>query len=328
MSIVRQSLHALAIVAGATVMTAAAGCAPDRATSSQDTAEDDYPSESIHLIVQAAAGGGSDITARALAKEMEKELGESVIVENRTGAAGSTALKYVGDQEADGYTLGYMPVELSMYQHIGYDVNYEDYDLLGQVVNIPGVVAVPSDSPYTSLTSLIEASKSEEINVANAGTGGVWDAATRGLADASGAEFTRVPFDGDASAVGAAMGGQVDAVVAGAPAAISAYQEENLRILAVYNSEPLTELPDVPTVQSEGYDLDFGGWGGIGTAENLPPEVKRVLEQAVQKAASSEGYTETIEKMNSTPVYRDSEEFTDFVTSQDESYEETLGEEG
>lgn len=326
MSTEHQYRRRTAVLMAASVVVTAAACAPDRGASAQGSAENDFPTKSIRLVVQAAAGGGSDTTARALAKELERELGQNVIVENRTGAAGSTALRYVGDQKPDGYTLGYMPVELSIYPYVGYDIDFKDYDLIGQVVNIPGVIAVPYDSPYRSLEDLIEAASSKKITVANAGTGGVWDAATRGLADASDAEFTRVPFDGDAPAIAAVMGDKVDAVVAGAPAAITAHQDRQLRILAVYNAQPLSELPDVPTVQSLGYDLDFGGWGGLGAAKGLSPQVMRTLEKAVHQASSSKGYQDIVKKMSADAVYRGSKEFTRFVNSQYRTYGAILGE--
>ncbi|RUR01943.1 tripartite tricarboxylate transporter substrate binding protein [Labedella endophytica] len=317
-------VRALTVTATAALVIAGLGaCSSDADGGGGDASS--FPEGDINFIVQAAAGGGSDLTSRALSAELEGILGTSIVVENRPGASGSTAMQYVADQEADGYTIGFAPVEVSMLEHLGFDVLPENYDFLGQVMFSPGVIAVPADSPYDSLDDLVEASQDEAITVANAGAGSIWEAATLGLAEESGADLTPVPFDGGAPAVAAALGGQVDAVVAGAGETVQANADGTLKILALFNDEVHPMLEDVPTAESEGYDLMFGGWGGIYAPTGLPDDVKQALSDAIAEAAESDSFSDAITPSGALPTYKTPEEFTSFVESESERFAGLLG---
>lgn len=314
----RAAVATLAI--GALALT---GCAGGGEASGGNAAA--YPEDAITLIVQAAAGGGSDLSARALATELEPILGVSIVVENRPGASGSTAMQYVADQEPDGYTIGFVPVEVAMLKHLNYDVDPAEYDFLGQIMLGPGVLSVPVDSPYRTLEEFVTAAKTQPQAVGNSGAGSIWEAAALGLAAETGAQLTSVPFDGEAPAIAAVAGGQIDAAVGGGASTSAAYAEKQVRPLAVFHSERHPLMPDVPTAAEAGYPLEFGGWGGIYAPAGLPAEVRTPLESAIQQAANSPGFTETISKSGSLPVYKTGEEFTSFVNAEYERFGALLG---
>ncbi|MEB3370059.1 tripartite tricarboxylate transporter substrate binding protein [Saccharopolyspora mangrovi] len=284
-----------------------------------------YPDDDITFIVQAAAGGGSDLTSRALAAELEPILGTSIVVENRPGASGSTAMQYVADQRPDGYTIGFSPVEVSMLGHQDFDVDPADYDFLGQVMHAPGVLSVPSDSPYRTLQEFLDAAKNRELSVSNAGAGSIWEATTLGLAQRAGAKLAPVPFDGGSPAVAAAVGRQVDAAVAGAGETMSAYREGQLRPLAIFHHERHPQMPDVPTAAEAGHDLEFGGWGGIYAPAGLPDDVRETLESAIKRAAQTDTFIKAISTPGNLPVYRSAAEFTSFVNSEHARFGKLLG---
>jgi tripartite-type tricarboxylate transporter receptor subunit TctC len=286
---------------------------------------ENYPNDDITLIVQAAAGGGSDLSSRALANELEPILGQSIVVENRPGASGSTAMQYVADQEPDGYTIGFVPVEIAMLGHQNFDVDPADYDFLGQIMLAPGVLVVPANSPYETLEDFVQAAQSEELSVANSGAGSIWEAAALGLAEETGAQLTPVPFDGGAPALAAAVGGQVDAAVAGSGEVSSAVAEGQVKALAIFHSERHPDLPDTPTAAEEGHELEFGGWGGIYAPAGLPDDVRSTLESAIEEAATSDGFVDTITAAGALPVYKSSSEFTEFVNSEYERFGQILG---
>lgn len=308
---------ALALTTSALLLTTACSGGGDEAEA--------YPSDDITLIVQAAAGGGSDLSSRALAAELEPALGVSIVVENRPGASGSTAMQYVAEQEADGYTIGFAPVEIAMLGHQDFDVDPADYDFLGQIMLAPGVLSVPTDSPYETLEDFIAAGQDQQLSVANSGAGSIWEAAALGLADETGAQLAPVPFDGGAPALAAAVGGQVDAAVAGAGETQSAYEQDQIRPLAVFHDERVPDMPDVPTAAEAGYDLEFGGWGGIYAPGGLPDDVRSTLEGAIEDAANSEGFVETVTAAGNLAVYRNSAEFSDFVSSEYDRFGEIFG---
>ena len=316
----------LAITATIGVFGALAACSGGGAEPNSGGGDaEEYPTQDITLTVQAAAGGGSDAASRAIAAVLEEELGTSIIVENRPGASGSIAVEYVSEQEPDGYHIGFTPVELAMFDHLGFDVAPDSVELLGMIMNQPGTIAVPTDSPYETLEEFMEAAKTETLTVSNSGAGSSWEAATKLLGQEGGVEFTLVPFDGGAPAVVAAMGGKVDAVVAGAGETHAGVENDQLRVLAIFSDEPHPVFSDIPTAESQGYDVTFGAWGGLYAPKGLPEDVKATLEEAIADATQDPAYTDVITPTGTIVTYRDAADFTDFVNSEYERFGELLG---
>lgn len=303
----------------AAVALAVTGCTP---VAEEGAA---FPENDIRLIIQADAGGGSDLSSRALATELESELGVSVIPENMPGASGAIAMEYVADQAADGYTIGFAPVEVAMLNTTqNANVLPENMTFIGQIMLAPGVITVSADSPYETLEDLIEAGKEKALTVANSGAGSIWEAAALGINDATGTQFTPVAYDGGATAVAAAASGEADAAVSGGGEAIA--QGDAVRILGVMHDERLEQISDVPTFQEAiGEDIQFGGWGGIYTTKDIPEDVLTTLEAAVATAVESDSYKEFQANAGNLVVYKDSEEFTAFVNEQFELFKELLG---
>lgn len=289
--------------------------------------DEEFPSKDITFIVQAAPGGASDLTSRALVSELEESLGVSIVVENRPGASGSTAFEYVAGQDPDGYTIGFMPVEIAILQHVGYeDITPDRFTFLGQVMNSPVVLGVPADSPYDTLEDLLEAAQGQEISVANSGTASSFAAATTALAEESGAQFTPVPFDGGAPAVAAALGGQVDAVAGGAGETAGPFADGTLKVLTIFNDEPHPLFEGVPTAAELGYDLQFGAWGGIYGPADMPEDVVNVLSEAIEEGAQADGFIDVITPTGTIPTYRSPEDFTAFIEEESARYGELLSE--
>jgi len=284
-----------------------------------------FPENDIRLIIQANPGGGSDLSSRALATELEGILGGSVIPENMPGAAGALAMEYVGAQDPDGYVIGFAPVEIAMLNTTqSANVLPEDFDLLGQIMLAPGVVTVGANSGIETLEDLVTQAESGAVTVANSGAGSIWEAATIGLGDATGADFTPVPYDGGATAVAAAASGETVAAVSGLGEALA--QGEAVRILAVLNDERHPDAEDVPTAdEAIGEDVVFGGWGGIYAPKGLPDDVKTELEAAVKEAVESDTYQQFQKDAGNLVVYRDSAEWTTFVDEQFDLFKDLLG---
>lgn len=288
-------------------------------------AESSFPEKDIRLIIQANPGGGSDLSSRAIATEMEKTLGVSIIPENMPGAAGALAMEYVGDQPADGYVLGFAPVEIAMLNTTqGANVLPDNYDLLGQIMLAPGVVSVSASSDVTSLEDLVAKGKAGAVTVSNSGAGSIWEAGTLGLGEATGATFTPVPYDGGATAVAAAAAGEVDAAVSGMGEALA--QGDAVRILAILNDERADDIPDVPTAEEAiGTPVVFGGWGGIYAPAGLPDDVHDTLEKAIADAVETDAYQKFQKDSHILVVHRDAAEWTEFVNEQFDLFKDLLG---
>ncbi|MFI7078990.1 tripartite tricarboxylate transporter substrate binding protein [Micromonospora sp. NPDC049903] len=314
-------LAALA-VAGTLVVT---GCA--NRGGSETASGENFPEKDLTLVVHAAAGGGSDLTARTLAKELEADLGRSIVVENRTGGGGRVGLTYLKGRPADGYSIGFIPVEVAMLGHQGADITPEQFTVLGQVMNAPATLSVPTNSPYQSLDDLLAAAKREPgtITVSNSGAGAIWEAATLALGEAAGATFKPVPYDGGAPAVAAGVSGEVQAVMAGVSESAAAAGNNQLRILAVLAPERVSSLPEVPTATEQGVDVVIGGWGLMGAPAGLPDEVRQRLADAVRKAASSEAFKDVMTKAGNTPLATSPDEASQFAKTEYDRFGQIYG---
>ena len=287
-------------------------------------AQDKFPSKDITFVVQAAAGGASDRTSRAIAAELEKDLGVSVIVENRPGATGTVAFAHVAEQPADGYTIGFGPVEFAIVEHLGYDFDRKDYTYLGQVMNSPVVLAVPANSPYNTLAEFIEAGQTKELSVSNSGAASSFAATAFTLSQMTGAKLTQVPFDGGAPAVAAALGNHVDAVTAGAGETATAFADGSLKVLAIFADEEHPRFPGVKTAKEQGYDLTFGAWGGIYGPAGIPEDARAILEESIKKAAASQTFLDAITPAGILPTYKTGAEWEAFIETEAARYAEVL----
>ncbi|MEW1962600.1 tripartite tricarboxylate transporter substrate binding protein [Microbacterium sp. NPDC077644] len=313
------------VLTAAAVFTTAAIVLSGCTKVEEGDAASSFPEKDIRLIIQANPGGGSDLSSRALATELEGILDVSVIPENMPGAAGALAMEYVAEQDPDGYVIGFGPVEIAML-NTTQDANVlpENFDLLGQIMLAPGVITVSASSDIETLEDLVEQSKTAPITVANSGAGSIWEAASIALGQETGGQVTPVPYDGGAPAVAAAASGETVAAVSGLGEALS--QGSAVRILAVMNDERHPDAPDVPTVEEAiGADVVFGGWGGIYAPAGLPDDVHATLEAAIKEAVESDTYTKFQEDAGNLVVYRDSAEFTTFVEDQFALFQDLLG---
>ncbi|MGO2092788.1 tripartite tricarboxylate transporter substrate binding protein [Microbacterium gubbeenense] len=315
------AMRVVALGASASLVLGAAACS-NRAGGGEDAA--DFPTKDITLMTPTAAGGGTDLAARTLANEMEESLGVSIIVENRPGGSSSVGIQHLSTQNPDGYNLSMFPVEVSMLGHQGYEIDAADFDYLGQTHMLPGTIAVPDGSPYQTLQDLVEAAKENpgEVTIGNSGPGSIWEAGAIELGNAAGGEFANVPFDGAAPAVTAAIGNQVDAVVAASGEVGPAAEDGQLRVLATFTEEPVESLPDVPTASEQGYDVLISSWGIIAAPQGLPEGVAAVLEDAIKEAAESDAFIELLEAAGNEPYYRSAADATDFVLAENDRFAE------
>lgn len=295
-------------------------CANNAGSQSADVEE--FPAADIRLMVPWAPGGQGDLTARTLAPLLEDELGVSVIVENRPGANGSIGYTWLAEQEPNGYNLSMMGVEVATLQFMDYDVSPEDFVPIGQGIEGPGAIAVPTDSPYTSLSELIEDAKANpgQLTYSSPGVGSVWDSPARGLQDLAGIELTSVPFDGSAPSIAAAAAGDVTFSIDAMGSQKAQVDGGEMRYLAMLSEERHPDYPDVPTAEEEGVDLQNASWAGIMAPTGTPEEVVKVLSDAMETAVADPGYVQVIEEGNQIPTFRDYQETAELIQSEADRY--------
>ncbi|GAA4374542.1 tripartite tricarboxylate transporter substrate binding protein [Paeniglutamicibacter cryotolerans] len=295
------------------------GCA----STAKSTAEGvDFPGKDIRLIVPWAAGGSGDLTARTIAPLLEKDLGVSVIVENKPGANGSVAYNWLAEQKPDGYNLSMMGVEVATLQFMDYDIKPENYAPIGQGLSGPGAIAVPVDSPYKTLQDLVDDAKAKpgKLTFSSPGIGSVWDSPAAGLQQLAGIKLTSVPFDGSAPAVAAAAAGDVTFSIDAIGSQKIQVEGGKLRYLAMLTDERDPNNPDVPTAKESGVDLKNASWVGIMAPKGTPEDVVAKLSDAMEKATADAGYQDVIKNSNLVPTSRNAADMATFIQDEAKRY--------
>ncbi|MGW8956985.1 tripartite tricarboxylate transporter substrate binding protein [Paenibacillus sp. NPDC055715] len=273
-----------------------------------------FPMKPITLVVPYAAGGGTDITARALAKAAEKHLGQPIIVVNRTGGGGSVGLMEGGEAQADGYTVTYLVAELTTLPHLGLlPLTYERFKPLVQTHMDPSAITVRADAPWTTAEAFLEDAHAHpgKQKIGNAGTGSIWHLAAAMLEQKSGVRFTHIPYEGEGSAVSALMSGFVDAVPV-SPTKVKKYVDQgDLRILAIQADTVSEAFPSVPTLQqATGLSIHFiGTWRGLAVPKDTPDEIAQILADALIKGTKDEEFREEMRRHGLGLRVKDAEAF-------------------
>ncbi|WP_413305922.1 tripartite tricarboxylate transporter substrate binding protein [Bacillus sp. 1P10SD] len=279
----------------------------------------DYPTKQIELVVPYAPGGASDMVSRTVGSYLEKDLGVPVVPVNKTGGTGAVGMSYVEGKNPDGYTIGYVPVEMTMVKALGFaDIEPGKFDMLGRAIVIPAAITVPADAPYNTIEEFIKYAKENpgKVRVGNSGTGSIWHIAAAGLAEKTGAEFKYVPFEGAAPAVAALMGGHIEAVSVSPSEVKAGVDGGKLKILAVMSKDRDATFKDVPTLIESGIDLEIAAWGGFVVPKGTPADVKTKLEESVKKAVESDEFKKVAGERGLNPSHLSAEEFTKFANDQ------------
>jgi len=287
----------------------------------------DYPEGEIELVIPFDPGGASDMVSRAVGEELEEDLGVPVTPVNKEGATGTVGMNYVKNSEADGYTIGYVPVELSMVESLDIaDITPNDFTMIARSQTIPATITVPEDAPYDTIEEFVDYAKENpgEITFGTSGEGSIWHAAAASLAEEEGLDFNYVPFDGAAGAVKALLGGEVEATSVSPSEIKSALDSNDVKVLAVMSDEEDPIIPDVPTLKDSGIDVETEAWGGFVVPDNTPDDVVDVLEDSIEKAVDSSTFEELAESQGVNPAFMSSEEFEDFSNEEYDKYSELL----
>ncbi|WP_454675492.1 tripartite tricarboxylate transporter substrate binding protein [Achromobacter pestifer] len=249
-----------------------------------------WPDHPIELIVGFAPGGGTDLTARSLAVFLEKELGTTVVVQNKPGASSAIALSYVARAKPDGYTLAMtnMPglVSLPIERKAGFTP--DDFTYLANLVRDPSAFSVASNSPYQTLDALIAAAKEKPGTISYGSTGvGTDDHLALVLFQSlTGTRLNHVPYNGAGPLRSAVLGGHT--VIGGLNLGeVMPYHGKNMRVLAQASDKRSALGPDVPTFKELGVDLVFASERGVVAPKGLPPEVADTLRKALGKVAAN-----------------------------------------
>lgn len=258
-----------------------------------------YPTKPITLLVPFAAGGSTDVTARALAAAAEKSLGQPIAVVNRPGATGTLALTELSKAAPDGYTLATIneiAVDIAPHmQKVSFDP-LRDFTPIFNYGVYTTFVAVSADSPFKTLKELVEYARANP-RIVTVGVPGLGASAHLGMAriaQENKVQFTFVPFPGGAPTTSALLGRHV--TVASASGELLPHAKSGkVRLLAMFEESKLKDFPNVPTMKELGYAWSLNSWLGIGGPAGMDAAVRDKLYAAFRTAAQSQEFRSSMD---------------------------------
>jgi tripartite-type tricarboxylate transporter receptor subunit TctC len=284
---------------------------------------DSYPSKPVKMIVPFAAGGATDIIGRFVADRLSRELGQPFVVDNRAGANGAIGAEAVARSPADGYTLlvvtaGTHAINKSLYKSLSYDP-VKDFTHVALVANAPNAVVVHPSVPAKNIRELIDYAKKNpgKLYFGSAGSGSTLHLAGELFNTMAGVQMVHVPYKGGSAAIIDLLGGRIQLMFDSISPALPNIQAGRTRVLAVTGAKRTAILPDVPTVAEAGLPGYVAtAWFGIVAPANLPAEVTKKLNAAINRIISTEEARQQLTKLGGEPFVASPEEFRAHVQSE------------
>ena len=278
-----------------------------------------YPSKPIELVVLFPAGSSADVAARALADQMGKRLGQSILVINKPGGGGAIGYKYVQQKPADGYTLVLNSTSISTVYHSGLTpFDYRAFDAIARVTVENPVIAVKTGAPWKDLKSIMADVRKRPgaVSIGNSGIGSHTHISAVAFFNDQNSEVLHVPF-GAAQVVTSLLGGQIDALVQ-VPGALTAHvRAGSLRILGALSSAREPAFPSVPTTAELGMPYNGEMWRGVASPKGTPSSVVARLEKALQDSVGSPEFKAQGEKMGFLPAFLPANDFAPLIAKDD-----------
>ena len=251
-----------------------------------------FPTKPIRLVVPFAPGGSSSIVARAVAVEMEKGLGQPIIIDNKPGGGGNVAMLEVAKADSDGYTLiighiGTLAVNPYMFAKLPFDTD-RDFAPISLLAIVPSIFVVHESVPAKDLREFVALAKKDpgRMYYGSAGNGSAGHLAMEYLKQVAGIDIQHVPYKGTGPNVTDLIAGRTQASAAGTPPLMPHVKSGKLRVIAVGGAKRLPALPEAGTVAEQGYPgFETTQWYGLNAPAKTPEAIVRRLAEEAAKAA-------------------------------------------
>jgi len=292
----------------------------------------EYPERPIRLIVGFGAGGPTDIPARFIADKLGALLKQNVVVENKTGASGLLATRYVLSQPQDGHTLLFCTHWESLNHAFDRNAGYHLSDLapISLVTKYFSAVTVPTSLPVDTLEEFIKYAKARPgaVNYTTVGALSPQEIVSLRLAKLAGITMTRVPFRTGTQIIPELLAGRVHLYVGPTLAVLPLYRDKKVKFLAVTSPQRLAEISEVPTLIEQGYNYSPFGWLGFCAGAKTPPEILALLNRHIVAITSGPEYRKLIEQGGATPVSSTAAELREVINQTAEEADSVIREFG
>lgn len=279
----------------------------------------DYPTRGITMVVPFPPGGASDTAGRIVSQQLEKQLGKTIIIENKPGATGNTGARLVANSAPDGYTLicaalSVFAINAALFKDLPYDPA-KDFDLLTVAVRTPNVLVVRQDFPAKDYREFVEYLKAHpgEVTFASSGSGSSDHLTAELFWQKTGTKANHIPYKGGGPAIADLIGGHADASFANLGNIYPQVHLGKVRALAITSEKRDPMLPDVPTLQELGLQgADVYSWQALGGPKGMPDDVRTKLATEMVKALREPSVKEAFAKTGFEIVANTPEEFRAF----------------
>jgi tripartite-type tricarboxylate transporter receptor subunit TctC len=290
-----------------------------------------YPTKPIRLVVPFAPGGSSTIVARSVALEMEKGLGQSIVIENKGGGGGNLAMHEVARADPDGYTMiighvGSLAMTPFMTPNLGYEVN-KDFAPVSLLAKVPNIFVVHADVPAKNLKEFVALAKAKpgQLYYGSAGNGSAGHLAMEYLKLVTGMDLQHVPYKGTGPNLVDLVAGRTQATSAGTPPLMPHVKAGKLRVIAVGTPQRLPTLPDVGTVAEQGYaGFEASQWYGLNVPAKTPGAIIKRLADEAAKAAKSPPVVERFKADDAEAVGSTPREYADFIAKEQARWKDVI----
>src|ERR1700733_12077206 len=282
------------------------------ALSSQTLAQD-YPTRPIKMIVPTGAGGITDILARLVGKSIGDQLGQPVVIDNRSGAGGILGTRAAAQADPDGYTLLMVfpshAANPALYIKLPYD-SERDFAPISMVTKVSEILLVPNSSPAKSVPEFIALARKEQLNYASVGVGSLAHLATELFLSMAGVKMTHIPYRGVPQAQQAVMTGEVAAFFDTPITALPQIRAGAVRALGISTRQRLAVEPELPTIAESGLpDYEVTGWNGVLAPANTPRPIIDKLNKAIVEALETPEIEKLLHEQGLEPAGNSPEEF-------------------
>ncbi len=299
-------------------------------------AQASWPTRTVRIVVPFAAGGTTDILARAVAPELTKAFGQQFVVDNRTGAGGNVGAEIVAHAPPDGYTLlmgtvGTHGINRALYSKLPYDP-IKDFAPITMVAGVPNVMVMQTEKAralgINNVADFIKYAKANpgKLNMASSGNGTSIHLAGELFKSMSGTYMVHFPYRGSGPAIIDMVGGTMDVMFDNLPASLPQIKAGKLKALAVTSRQRSAVLPDVPTIEEaaglKGYEAT--SWFGLLAPAGTPPEIVNRIQQEVAKSLSTPAIKERMLAQGAIPSGNTPAEFARLIDSEHKKWAQVV----
>lgn len=266
-----------------------------------------YPSQPITIVVPFPAGGGSDLMARRLAEGLRTELGQPVIIDNRSGAGGNIGAGIVAKAKPDGYTLmltaAPFAIAPAMYKNLPFDP-VRDFTPVTQIAIVPLLIVTRTDSPVNSIADLLAQARQpgSHLTFASFGNGSPPHLVGESINQLGHVKMTHIPYKGTSTALPDLMAGRIDIALLDAVSMVPFVKSGQVKALAITGPKRAPALPNIPTLAESGIDFKTVGWHAMFAPAKLPPEILARLSSAINKVLATPAMKAFIVEGGSIPI--------------------------